>query len=186
MSRRSAFTLVETLVACSLLVLASTLLGSFFVFFSRQAARYETRDALLTYAERALFRVSNVLSGSSARLVKVGPPLLIPTAVPAGKTQLAFDDSGKLLWQSWAAFGLDTSTGVLWTASQALTPTNDVATILKGPTSAANGWTRRTLAANVSEFSVTASNGNLFRIQVVLEDRYEVQLELITSVAAPN
>jgi len=191
MPRRSAgFTLIETMVACALMVLATGLLGSFFTFFTRQSLRYHTRQELAIQAERVLFRIQSTLSGASSGSVVAVDSIAgvrFPTAQVQGQGSLIFDKEGALMWQTWQVYGFDKKLGKVWEARQALaTPTKDLQSLSKGPTTAVDSWPRRTLALQVTHFQISGPVNKAFRLQVALTDKYGYRLELASSVVAHN
>lgn len=191
MSRpRGGFTLIETLVACALLVIATGLLGSFFSYFTRQSLRYHTRQQLATQAERVLFRVQSTLSGASASSVLAVDSIAgvrFLTAQVQGQGSLTFDKEGALLWQTWQVYGFDKRLGRVWEARQALaTPTKDLQSLSKGLATAVDSWPRRTLALQVTDFQISGPVNRAFRIQVALTDPYGYRLQIASSVVAHN
>lgn len=191
MSRPNAgFTLIETMVACALMVVATGLLASFFSYFTRQSLRYHTRQELATQAERVLFRVQSTLSGASASSVVAVETIAgvrFPTAQVQGQGSLVFDKEGALMWQTWQVYGFDKRLGRVWEARQALaTPTKDLQSLSKGPAVPVESWPRRTLALKVTNFQISGPVNKAFRVQVALTDEYGYRLELASSVVAHN
>ncbi|MBS2039422.1 hypothetical protein JST97_30835 [bacterium] len=191
MWHRKALTLVETIVASFLLGLTCTLMMSFFVYSLRQTQRNLLRQELILGGEKvvdqvlaayAASRETNLLANSSINGV------LIAQASAPYSSKTLFDSDGNLIWSSWRAFGYDPARRQVWRAWQSfVTPVTSGGELTTGPTSVlpAN-WSRRTLASNVSSFSVTGPSNGLIRVRGVLSDSQGYTVEVASSGDALN
>lgn len=177
------------MVAVVLLTLATTVMGTFLLDFSRQAARYERRQDLILGAEKVLLRMVSLLSDSRASLVTADTTIAgvyFPVAEDS-KQNLQFDSSGNVMWQRYEAFGFDAAKGIVYEAQLPLaTPTYDATLLAKGVTSAPSTWARRTQAGWVKEFAVSGPVGGAFRIRLLVIDSLGYQMEIASTVVPQN
>ena len=181
---KSAFTLVEMMVAIVLLMIATTLLAAFFSFFSHQMMRYEGRQDLVLRAEKAMMRIQQTMSEARSSLVVSNTTIngiYFPTADSSAGT-VQFNTSGALVWQGWFAYGLD-STGTLWEARQPWASTDAAG---QAPTVSPTTWTHRALASLVQQFQVTGPVNNAYRIFIRVQDSSGYQAQFVSTVVSPN
>jgi hypothetical protein len=184
-------TLMETIVSTFLLGITCTLMMTFFVYALRQTQRNAMRQELIIGGEKVVDRVLSSYAPSRDTLLLANSSIngvLIPQASVVNSNRLVFDSSGNLVWSSWKAFGYNASTRQVWQAWQAfVTPVTSGGELTTGPTttSPAN-WARRTIAPNVTLFSVTGPSNGVIRVRVVLTDGQGYQVEIASSGDALN
>jgi type II secretory pathway pseudopilin PulG len=189
-ARGAGFTLVETMVACVLLGLATTIMATFLVDFSRQAARYQNRQELVLGVEKVIMRMVDQLSDSRASLVTADSTLggvYFPVADSPSESSVRFDSNGNVMWQRWMAWGYDRSASTVYESQLALAnPTYDSAVLLKSLTSLPSSWTRRIWASRVQSFSVTGPVSSAFRIRLLVKDSQGYLVEMASTAVARN
>ena len=172
---------METLVALTLVLLATTILATFFVAFSRMFLRYDARQDLILLTEKSMLRIQYLLGDSSSSLVTLDSTIhgvCFPVAKGGDSGALQFDRSGSLVWQAWSGFGFDSATGTLWEGRQPFTST----TVLP----LASAWTRSTLGLRVSQFAVTGPINKAYRVRILVRDKQNYQAEFLSTVVAQN
>jgi type II secretory pathway pseudopilin PulG len=189
-ARVTGFTLVETMVACVLLGLATTIMATFLVDFSRQAARYENRQQLVLGAEKVIMRLVDQLSDSRASLVTADSTIAgvyFPVADSPSDSTVRFDSSGNVIWQRWMAWGFNSTAATVYESQLPLaSPTNDASILLKSLTSLPSSWTRKTWATQVQSFSVTGPVSSAFRVRLLVKDSHGYLVEMASTAVARN
>lgn len=189
-ARKSGFTLVETVVACVLLSLATTIMATFLLNFSRQAVRYENRQELVLGAEKVIMRLVDQLSDSRASLVTADSSIsgvYFPVADSPSSSSVRFDSSGNVMWQRWIAWGYNSSAASVYESQLPLVnPTYDSTTLLKSLTSLPSSWTRQTWANRVQSFSVTGPIYSAFRVRLLVKDSQGYLVEMASTAVARN
>lgn len=187
---RRGFSMIELLVACSLLLLATGIMASFFAYFSRQSMRYHTRQELVVQAERALFRLHRGLAHTTINglvLEPTLPGLRFPVAQSAAHGSLVYDQNGALVWQAWQAFGHERRSLEIWQSQQPLAvPTRELSEVLKAPLTAVSTWPRRRLASQVESLECTLPAQRTVRVQIVMRDTFGFRLQFSSAVEVQN
>lgn len=183
--------LIETMVATFLLGITCTLMMTFFIYALRQTQRNALRQELIVGGEKVVDRVLTTWAASHDTYLQNNSSIngvLIPLASAVNSSKLIFDSSGNLTWSSWKAFGYDPGKRQVYQAWQAfVTPVASGGELLTGPvTLLPVNWGRRTVAQNVTTFSVTGPSNGLLRVRVVLKDSRGYQVEISSSGKALN
>ena len=162
----------------SLLLLSTLLLGTYFMAFSRQYMRYDSRQDLILLTEKAMLRIQSLLGDSRASMVTVDSTIHgLSFPVAEGLTgSIRFDSVGAVVWQSWTAFGLD-SNGTLWEGRQSFG---------SAVAPSAGGWNRLPIGHWVREFAITGQANKAFRVRILVQDEHNYQAEFISTVVAQN
>jgi hypothetical protein len=183
-------TLMELIVATLLLGLTCTLMMSFFIYALRQTQRNWLRQELILGGEKVVDQLLSSYEASHDTYLLANSSIngvLIPQATAAWSSKTIFDSSGNLTWSSWRAYGYDSTQKQVWQAWQAfVTPVASGGELDTGPSLPPANWARRTLAQNVTTFSVTGPSNKVIRVRVVLTDSKGYQVEVASSGDALN
>ncbi|MCE7869663.1 hypothetical protein DYH09_04705 [bacterium CPR1] len=115
MRRLRGLTLIETIVVCTLLGLLTTGLVVIFASYGRQMAETERRRDYITEAQKGIGRLELEMGNTSASYVSLGKnQVIFPSAQTSLAQPVVMDDSGKLVWQRWIAYAVDTKNRELW------------------------------------------------------------------------
>jgi type II secretory pathway pseudopilin PulG len=198
MSRRSSgLTLIETVVACTLLGLATTVMASTFSYFTKSGLRYNQRQQMLTQGDHALNRVlsqialTNSTSFYSTNGSSVGYPSSVqiwyfPLPQTTKQNSIHYDStSGKPAWQSWDGFMWVPQTGVLSEGQQNCASTTSLSSLIS-PISTLTTWNIIPLASMVTGCSLTGPVSSVFTLTMTLTDSQGYQVQLSSSAQAQN
>ncbi len=187
MSRRlrSGLTVIETLVVCTLLGLLTTGMVMVFASYGRHARITQMRRDYIDQAQKGMVRLEQEMSNSSSTYLSIGTNYVIfPSAQTSLATGLVLNSEGKLMWQRWICYAVDTATSEFWRGETTIaTP---AATPGTAPALTAFSKSRKRLSYPGLSLSVAAGTaGGLYVVTLKVGDKTN-QVSITSQIGVRN
>lgn len=184
---RRGITVIETLIVCTLLGLLTTGMVMMFASYGRHVQLTQQRNDYIDQAQKGLSRLEQEMSNSSATYLVMGTnSVIFPSAQLSLASPLVLNSDGKLVWQRWICYAVDTKTREFWRAestiaSPAITPGT-------APTLASfsSSKSRKRISKPAVSFSVTAGTASgLYVVSINVGDSSN-QVSLSSQIGVRN
>lgn len=178
-------TVIETLVVCTLLGLLTTGMVMMFASYGRHVQLTQRRTDYINQAQKGLVRLEQEMTNSSStHLVIASNSVVFPVAQSSLANPLVLNADGRLLWQRWICYAVDTKTSEFWRgetsiATPATSPGN-------APTLASFSKSRKRLSYPALSFSVSAGTASgLYVVSINVGDKTN-QVNLSSQIGVRN
>lgn len=178
-------TVIETLVVCTLLGLLTTGMVMMFASYGSHIRQTQLRRDYIDQAQKGLVRLEQEMSNSSTTSLTLGTNYVIfPSAQISLKKPLVLSSEGKLLWQRWICYAVDTKTSEFYRSEIAISSPS--ATPGTAPALASFNKDRKRLSFPALSFSVSAGTaGGLYVVSLAVGDKTN-QVSLSSQIGVRN
>jgi hypothetical protein len=112
---------IETLVVCTLLGLLTTGMVMLFASYGKHVRVSQLRRDYIDQGQKGMVRLEGELTNSSANYLSLGTNYVIfPSAQLSLSSPLVLNSDGKLVWQRWICYAVDTSTSEFYRGESAI------------------------------------------------------------------